>query len=113
MKTMGHALFALALAVAAFAFQGTRAEAATIAPGALAAASESGIVHQVQARCLFASAQCRARFGTGPDYRRCMRRRGCGAGADRPRRCNAVERQCRRSFGRGSDFRRCMRRRGC
>lgn len=116
MKRVVYAFAALAFALSAFVLSGTKADAAPATP--VTATSQvigADIVHQVQARCFFVNAQCRARFGGGPDYRRCMRRRACGFGGgyDRPRRCNFVERECRRDYGRGPDFRRCMRRRGC
>jgi hypothetical protein len=101
---------ALACAVSLSLLSAGRSEAAPLSPApAGGALTLETLVQDVQARCVLANVQCRARFGGGPDYRFCMRRRGCGIREDRFRRCNVVERRCRNRFGRGPDFRRCMR----
>lgn len=96
-----------------------------IASGANAAAnmpwpqapSSEPLVQQVQARCIPRFAECRLKYGSGWEFRRCMRRGDCGGfrgDDDYDRRdCRRVNRRCRDRFGRGPDYRRCMRRRGC
>lgn len=57
---------------------------------------------------------CRGRFYGGPDFRRCVRNRGCRV---RPRRavryCRRVNQRCRYRWGGGPRYRRCMRAAGC
>jgi hypothetical protein len=65
---------------------------------------------QFRGRCRRANRICRRRWGGGPRYRRCMRRRGCGI---RRGRCWRVRRFCRAEWGGGWRYRRCVRRRGC
>lgn len=107
-----------ALAIVAFAVlinisSNGAAQAAGVGPNAGAGAlAGDSLVHRVQ-RCVIAEVACRDRYGGGPDYRRCMRRRDCGYRGGGRRRCNAVEYRCRENYGRGRDFRRCMRRRDC
>jgi len=80
----------------------------------MSGSSTSSPVQKVQFfRCQNRNFVCRRRFGRGGDYRRCMRRAGCGVFLRNRRRCARVNRVCRRRFGRGPDYRRCMVRRRC
>lgn len=56
---------------------------------------------------------CRGRWGGGPQFRRCVRNRGCRVGR-RLTYCQRTYRRCSRSFVPGrAPFARCMRRNGC
>lgn len=94
-----------------------QASAATVTPGNLGsnglAITDNNLV-QIQYSCRRWERRCRYRYGGGGDYRRCMRRHGCGY--RRPpvyRRCARVRASCRNNYGFGRDYRRCVRRRGC
>ncbi|WP_420391563.1 hypothetical protein [Acuticoccus sp.] len=92
-----------------------RADAVPLARAA--AAPSAGAVEGLtlaQGACGRANFVCRQRFGGGRDYRRCMRRQGCGTGAGGRNRCQSRARFCARRFPQGSPrFGRCLRRGGC
>lgn len=68
---------------------------------------------QAQAGCGRVRAFCRGRWGGGPQYRRCVRNRGCRVGR-RPTYCQRMYRRCAGSYVPGRrPFARCMRRNGC
>jgi len=123
---MHNALKAIALVaagLAAFIFMSPQASAASAAGTSLTMKQllsgevTGNLVQKAQYyRCRRVNRRCRYRFGRGPDYRRCMRRRGCRHFMRRNfrrHRCVRVNRRCRYRFGVGRDYRRCMRRNGC
>lgn len=76
MKTLAYAAFGFALFGAATALS-TAADAAQ-APRMPAAAFENTMVQTVQhGRCRALIRKCRARWGFGPRFRRCMAIHGC------------------------------------
>jgi len=118
-----RAIAFLAAGLAVFAFMSPQASAASAASTSpnmkqlLSGEATGSLVQKAQYyRCRRVNRRCRRRFGVGPDYRRCMRRRGCRRFMRRNfrrNRCVRVNRRCRYRFGRGRDYRRCMRRNGC
>lgn len=93
-----------------------QANAASVTPGNLGSkdmTTGKNLV-QVQYSCRRWHRRCRFRYGGGRDFRRCLRRHGCGYGRPRVyRRCSRVRSVCRSRWGFGRDYRRCVRRRGC
>jgi hypothetical protein len=121
MKKSLYALMALMAGLAAFAFAGTPASAATA--GATTITIQDILSGEAFANPLFTQAQfrgrcdrinrrCRARFGFGPLYQRCMARADCRFTRRRVD-CRRVERRCRSNFGRGPRYFSCVRRAGC
>ncbi|MFP3921113.1 MAG: hypothetical protein ACLFPA_06095 [Dichotomicrobium sp.] len=121
MQNALKAFVLLAAGLAAFVFVTPQASAATAgaAPmslkGAVADTALGAFVEHVQYRRRHRIRRfCRRRFGRGPRYRRCLRRRGFyGRRRGIRRRCRRVRIQCRRRFGYGRNYRRCVVRRGC
>ncbi|RIA56628.1 hypothetical protein BXY53_1734 [Dichotomicrobium thermohalophilum] len=128
MRNTFQAFMLLAAGLAAFVFISPQAAAASAGTSStltmkqlLSGETTSSLVEQAQAwRCRRRNFVCRQRWGVGRDYRRCMRRGGCGwyvrrrfHRGYRRGRCRRAHRVCRYRFGFGRDYRRCMARRGC